>query len=217
MGDHHADKKAGNRFQIVLYAILILFVLCIYWIDRSHENASSATKATPSPAARITPVSSPTPLPFFSVDGLCAGLEKEGFVIVSAQDDTVCLRDPILGHRIRLSIKKNEDRISSVRYTVPLSVPNGNTESFRPFAESQQRDIYEEETDLFYKLLSGIVSAADPFIGGNAVPMISEWSINAFKTRGTGKPYHGKVKGLELSAVYSGDNDGTLQITLDLV
>ena len=77
--------------------------------------------------------------------------------------------------------------------------------------------IREDEAGLLRGLLSAIVEAADPYVGGNAIPMISEWYTNTVKIRDTGKPYHAKVKGLELSAVYSPDSGGTIQIVMDLV
>ncbi len=211
-----ADKNSGNRLQILFYAILVLFVLCVYWIDSSNgRRSSSAPVTSPSAAAgRQTAVPEATPYtPFFSVDGLCRGMEREGFEILSKEDDLVSVRDPKTGCRVRLHIRFREERISSVSCVLPCSVSEGGTEMFAAFAETQEKEIREEEAELCDRVLSGIVGSIDPYVGGNAVPMLSDWKMNILKTRETRKAFHG----LELSALHSEEDGGVFQIVLDFV
>ena len=215
-----SDKAGGNRLQILFYAILVLFVLCVYWIDNSAgRKSSSSASASPSPTeARRTADPEATPyMPFFSVEGLCGSMEREGFEILSKSNGIVSVRDRKTGKRIRLNVRIREDEISSVACALPCSSGGGRTEEFAAFAESQEKGIREEEAEMFGRALTGIISAIDPYVGGNAVPMLSEWNMNILKIRETRKAYHGKVKGLELSALHSDDDGGVLHIVFDLV
>ncbi len=84
---------------------------------------------------------------------------------------------------------------------------------FAAFAETQEKEIREEEAELCGRVLSGIVGSIDPYVGGNAVPMLSDWKMNILKTRETRKAFHG----LELSALHSEEDGGVFQIVLDFV